>query len=290
MMGNVKRLINSVVRVTGFEFIATERLADLVRENAKLRESHEEAGALTGLVRIPHHVHDIGRTADATRVGLDYLRWFQELGGLRSDHRVLDVGCGLGRMAIPLLFYLNEQGSYEGFDIGPEAIEWCKEHITTYNPRFHFERANVHNQFYNPTGAMLASEYNFPYESESFDFAFLTSVFTHMIKSDVENYLSEIARTLKSGKNCFITFFLINDESRRLIKAGKAYCDFNYNYEDYSINDIDVPDATVAFEETYMRKLYGKCGLEIIEPVRYGSWCGRANFLSFQDIVIAVKK
>ena len=36
---------------------------------------------------------------------------------LSPDHRVLDIGCGTGRMAIPLTSFLSKKGSYEGFDI-----------------------------------------------------------------------------------------------------------------------------------------------------------------------------
>lgn len=29
-------------------------------------------------------------------------------GGLKPDHKVLDIGCGIGRIAVPLTKYLNE--------------------------------------------------------------------------------------------------------------------------------------------------------------------------------------
>src|SRR5437867_6142389 len=42
-----------------------------------------------------------------------------ELGGLRPDSKVLDVGCGIGRLAVPLTRHLGETGSYDGLDIVP---------------------------------------------------------------------------------------------------------------------------------------------------------------------------
>ena len=42
--------------------------------------------------------------------------------GLQPGHRVLDVGCGVGRLAVALTSYLNTDGRYEGFDIVPEQI------------------------------------------------------------------------------------------------------------------------------------------------------------------------
>jgi hypothetical protein len=35
--------------------------------------------------------------------------------------------------------------------------------------------------------------------------------------------------------------------------------------------------------------VYRERGLEIREPMHYGTWCGRTNGMSGQDVVIAVK-
>ena len=48
---------------------------------------------------------------------------------------MLDVGCGTGRMAVPLTGYLSDE-EYEGFDLMPEVIEWCQENITPDIPTF----------------------------------------------------------------------------------------------------------------------------------------------------------
>ncbi len=65
--------------------------------------------------------------------GEEFLTYFIEIGGLRPSDRVLDVGCGVGRMAVPLTRYLSPEGRYEGFDVMANAVEWCQRHIT---PRF----------------------------------------------------------------------------------------------------------------------------------------------------------
>ena len=46
---------------------------------------------------------------DYVKVGERYLTNFKELCGLKPDHAVLDIGCGIGRMAVPLTHYLNEK-------------------------------------------------------------------------------------------------------------------------------------------------------------------------------------
>src|SRR5574341_480196 len=72
-------------------------------------------------------------------VGLELSRQMIELGHLRPHARVLEVGCGIGRAAIALTKYLNDRGSYEGFDVIPSAISWCQKNITLKYPQFHFQ-------------------------------------------------------------------------------------------------------------------------------------------------------
>ena len=61
----------------------------------------------------------------------------------------------------------------------------------------------------------------FPCADNSFDLVFLTSVFTHMFAGDVENYLSEISRVLKPGGKCLITWFLLDEVSRKSGEPGQ---------------------------------------------------------------------
>ena len=64
-------------------------------------------------------------------------------------------------------------------------VDWAQRTITARYPNFTFQNADIFNKWYNPGGAFAASEYRFPYDDESFDFIFLTSVFTHMLAPDV---------------------------------------------------------------------------------------------------------
>jgi ubiquinone/menaquinone biosynthesis C-methylase UbiE len=223
-------------------------------------------------------------------IGEEFLQYFIRLACLKPNENVLDVGCGIGRMAIPLTKYLNENGSYEGFDIVSRSVDWLRKNITPKYPNFHFQLADIFNKEYNPKGRYSASEYKFPYENESFDFVFLTSVFTHMLPQDMKNYFYEIARVLKKQGKCLITFFLLNDEARKLIDAKKSKLDFKYVFGGYRTTNKSVPEAAIAYDEQMVRVLFEKHGLRIKEPIHYGSYCGRQNFLSYQDIIIASKE
>ena len=226
---------------------------------------------------------------DFKKIGEEFLRYFIELGGLKPNERVLDIGCGIGRMAVPLTKYLHKRSSYEGFDIVPVGINWCRKKISFKYPNFHFQLADVFNKTYNPKGKYKASEYKSPYENVSFDFVFLTSVFTHMLPQDMENYFYEITRVLKINGRCLITFFLLNKESLQLINTGKSTLDFKYKFGKYRTIDTNTPEDAVCYDEAFVLALYEKYGLKIKRPIYYGSWCGRSNFLSYQDIIIASK-
>ena len=226
---------------------------------------------------------------DFRRIGEEFLRYFIELADLKPYERVLDVGCGIGRFAVPLTRYLDSRGGYEGFDVVPEWLHWCQRNISPRYPNFHFQLVDVFNDQYNPSGKYKASEFKFPYESGFFDFVFLLSVFTHMLPQDTENYLREISRVLKKGGRCLISFFLLNEESARLTDAGKSTLDFKYEFGNYRTLDRDSPELAVCYDEAFVLDLYRKCGLNIRPPVLFGSWCSRSRFCSYQDIIIASK-
>ncbi len=227
---------------------------------------------------------------DFEGVGQEFFKYFVELAGLKPNARILDVGSGSGRMAVPLTKYLNQDGSYDGFDIVPDGVKWCIKKITPKYPKFNFQLADVYNEVYNPQGTYQAADYRFPYPDESFDFIFLTSVFTHLLPRDMEHYLSEIVRVLKVNGRCFITFFLLNQESLQLTGEKRGVANFEYSGEGYKTVDPAHPEEAIAFPEEFIISLYGKYGLKVKEPIHYGAWCGRQNFLSYQDIVIAVKE
>lgn len=225
---------------------------------------------------------------DYREVGRHFLSHFIKPGGLQPTDRVLDVGCGLGRMAVPLTTYLTS-GSYEGFDIVPLGIKWCQKKITPRFPNFRFQLADVYNQLYHPKGTCPPDRYRFPYPDRSFDFVFLTSVFTHMLPADLENYLAEIARVLQPGKRCFITFFILTDEATKLMTGPNCSLNFQYKRAGYSIVSEEAPEAAIGFPEAYVREIFAKNGLTIQEPLHWGSWPGRENGLTYQDVVVAVK-
>jgi SAM-dependent methyltransferase len=218
------------------------------------------------------------------REGEVYLRQFVELGGLSPDEAVLEPGCGAGRMAEPLSRYLTT-GSYDGFDVVRGAIEVCQ--LNNRRPRFRFRHVDVANRFYNPEGRISAEEFEFPYPDRSFNFVFLTSVFTHMLPPEVKHYLGEIRRVLHPEGRCLATFFILNRESLTAARASGKRKLFPNEGDGYRYNTPNTgPEAGVGYREQDVRLLLKKAGFEL-QLLQYGRWSGRPDAGPVgQDIVV----
>ena len=225
---------------------------------------------------------------DYVKLGERFLGHFRELGGLKPDHAVLDIGCGIGRMALPLTGFLNEKGSYDGFDIVKTGIDWCNRHISTRHSNFRFQYTGLYNQLYNTSDKLDASNFIFPYDDNKFDFVFLTSVFTHMMPTEVEHYINEIGRVLKPGANCLMSFFIVNCESEDLMIKQPTHMNFPINKGFYRLHSSQVDTANVAYDEEWLLEKLQNAGLKT-ETIKYGQWCGRNTYFDYQDLLICCK-
>jgi SAM-dependent methyltransferase len=120
------------------------------------------------------------------------------------DKRMLELGCGVGRMTFPLA---NRFGTVEAIDISGEMIQRANE------LQARLGIANVRFQLGN--GKDLR-----PYPDESMDFAFSFIVFQHIPEiSIILNYVREIGRVLKKGG---LFRFQVNGYRRLNLPLG--YC------------------------------------------------------------------
>src|SRR4051794_37170774 len=62
---------------------------------------------------------------------------------LHPNDRVIDLGCGLGRVAWPLSRLLDARGSYDGFDPSGDYIDWCRRALPLDAARFRFHHFNI---------------------------------------------------------------------------------------------------------------------------------------------------
>jgi SAM-dependent methyltransferase len=227
---------------------------------------------------------------DFTAIGRGFLDHFVQVGLLKPEHRFLDVGCGAGRMALQLTRYLNDLGSYEGFDVNPVVIDWCVANIAPRCPSFRFMLIPLFNSLYNASALERAANFKFPYPDRDFDFVSATSVFTHLLPPDAARYIEEISRVLKPGGRAFLTFFLLDDFARESIAAKKPRFLFSTQLDAFThIENPEIPEYAVAYDQDWIRRLHQKNGLRIVEPIHYGGWARRPDHLTLQDVIVAEK-
>lgn len=221
---------------------------------------------------------------DFIETGERFLKYFIEYGQLHHNSKVLDVGSGIGRMAIPLTNYLTKEGRYEGFDVVKKGVKWCQNKISSKYPNFSFKFIDLSNDLYKSAGEDPVA-FKFPYPQNHFDLVILISVFTHMSKDEVMHYLDEIYNTLHTGGRCFTTFFTYDDKT----KPTKNNFSFKYKYEHYSLMNKDVTSANIAFDFDYLRSEIINKGFKI-ELYNKGKWqVNNDDSLDFQDVIVLSK-
>jgi SAM-dependent methyltransferase len=107
--------------------------------------------------------------------------------GVEIEHldAVLDFGCGCGR--IMRHWDLLKHPVLHGTDYNPRLVEWCKKNLKFAEFRI------------NPLSANLS------YESETFDFIYAFSVFTHLSEPLQFFWINELSRVLKPGGYIYFT-------------------------------------------------------------------------------------
>jgi SAM-dependent methyltransferase len=231
------------------------------------------------------------------------------LGGLTPDGSVLDVGCGTGKLAAPLIYFMSPQGRYDGFDVAPDSIAWCAEAFAAY-PNLHFRHVEVESWAYGREGRTRAEEATFPYPDESFDVIVAASVLTHMTRAAGVRHFREMRRVLKPGGTAVVTLFVLFDDEAPaaggvtpLLGVGEGQYAFRFtgrepgfyshcdeegrpksHYAQARLSDVGDP---VAYSERWLLKQLSRnwSNVHIVE----GRWRRGGHAPPFQDVVVLTK-
>lgn len=215
--------------------------------------------------------------------------------GIEPSAQVIEIGCGIGRDAIPLTERLTTEGSYIGIDIVKASISWCQSAITPRFPNFQFRHLDVKDDLYNPTGKLGMSDIRLPAADRSIDLIILQSVFTHMFAGDIEIYMREFARVLKDSGRVSATLFLYDDavlESARRTNLTEFNLRFTHQHSPgCRINSLDCPTAAVAYTEAAFDALIEAAGLRLVKPYLRGGWSGHfSNTTDGQDVALLARR
>lgn len=191
-----------------------------------------------------------------------------EFHGLRSTSDIVEIGCGIGRLAYVLASFLDDEGSYHGFDISPDAVAWLKEHYEPKLPNFDFQVVELHHPRFRPKGKGKATGFTFPYGDQQFDFACSFSVFQHLTLDQIRHYLREVKRVLRPDGRALITLVAILPDDEDLTAAAKPFQPVGGGvYESMPGH----PKTGFAYDESLLRQTIEEQGLTIADFV-LGSW------------------
>ena len=135
------------------------------------------------------------------------LKQIQSLTSLHGK-RILDIGCGLGRLPMGLDGEEIPFLSYVGLDVLPYHIRYCTEAFRE-DGRFEFYHLPVQNKRYAPKQDGSLASVDFTKYGE-FDLVVANSVFTHLGPlANAKAYMRQIRRVLGASTEFYCTFLTV---------------------------------------------------------------------------------
>lgn len=125
-----------------------------------------------------------------------------------ADARVLDFGCGQGRLLNGLLYCQRPPARYVGVDVDPAAIRWCLRYLSYSKLNTSFHWYNYQNERYNDSGS---KDFELCLADSYFDFVFCNSLFSHLNDADTDRVAEVIYNKLKPGGQVYLTAFVEKD-------------------------------------------------------------------------------
>lgn len=203
---------------------------------------------------------------------------------LKPSWRVLDFGCGVGRLTAPLAELLQD-GSVVGIDLVPRMIEFCRKEIQPLFPNTEFvlsKDVNPHYDQYLSDTPIEAVDFDHwsSMNADQFDLICAFSVLTHLDLPMATSVFELLSRLLRPGGLLFTTAFLDLDDNPgdRKLRAGEKFRDC-------------LPDrlAWVVYEQASLLRLAHDMGLSP-RKIIFGHWRGNGiptmQGAHFQDAIV----
>jgi SAM-dependent methyltransferase len=132
--------------------------------------------------------------------------------------RVLDFGCGCGRIARQLALQEPRPERYLGLDVHQGMIDWCNSFLHPHLPNFKFSHHDAYHPVFNPDKSKPRG-LRFEVQDGSFTLALAWSVFTHLTQPQIEFYFAEIRRSLTPTGIFLSTWFLFDKRDFPMLQS-----------------------------------------------------------------------
>jgi cyclopropane fatty-acyl-phospholipid synthase-like methyltransferase len=226
---------------------------------------------------------------DLDHFKINGVRFFEEIAQrlrISPDARVLDIGCGCGRMAIPFTQYLIN-GRYEGCDTWAEGVDWCNRNLGSWRSNF-VAVPTLNNYYFDDFDPNVFNDYKLDWiGTGTIDHAFAISTFTHLTRRDIESYLKETGRVLRKGGLAYYTFFLLDRYVWNYVaqtgfhaglKESEPGCYYAYQGQDFF----------AGYTMATLQEMFAAAGLEIVS-YELGEWAWKPGSRNYQDTFILEK-
>ena len=186
--------------------------------------------------------------------------------GCTPKSKILEIGCGQGRMVTGLLRLIGAV-NYTGFDVHLPSVNWCQKYIESRKKSFHFEHLDVLSERYNTGGNQLNDKFKFNINDKSIDIIYIWGVFTNMEGMVMKAYLNDLKRMLAPGGKVFFTAFV-----------EESVPEISVNPEGYLLDKYTGPLQVVRYEKNYLFSLIEQSGLRIDEFIYGQEFDGQSEF------------
>jgi len=215
----------------------------------------------------------------------------------------LDFGCGFGTLASAFASSSIQFGDYIGIDSNCKAITFCNDaysgheefrfgclerpastnYVTNWGVRS-AEQSFLHRKLTAPTMGELSQLVR----TRTLDCQFSLSVFTHMWPDDSTEAL-RVFTSFSSETTRFVNTWLILDNfAAEQVREGKADRALPISVGGIQTYSQLNPLLCTAYPVRLLEEVYTNAGHRILE-ILYGSWAGRDNGVTYQDLVISEK-
>jgi SAM-dependent methyltransferase len=213
---------------------------------------------------------------------------------INDNSKLLDFGCGIGRVALSVLKHTPHINRMTGLDIVPQLVNFCRENISAAFPQTHFQLVKGSNDHYDHF--IAAAPTKSVYEdgalstlSASFTGAYAFSVFTHVEIADFGPLLRSLFEYLKPGGELLFTAFLLTPLSRNAIDTKTALfafgdCGYESNGRIFVGNKKDRL-GFIAYDVSSIEQITYEAGLTITH-IEHGAWTGAGFSSSLQDVIV----
>ena len=168
--------------------------------------SPRRRGADEGAPLPPTRLRSMGETDESfVALGDQLVDLLTEHAGLCGDSRVLEIGCGYGRLPHALR-RRGFAGTYLGIDVLKPQVRWCARRLG--GDGFRFRHVDIANERYNPDGKVALPDLELG--DARFDVIAAFNLFTQMWPDDVLAYLGIMSRSLALDGRAAATFFLFD--------------------------------------------------------------------------------